>query len=74
MDGTHAGVLHRAGSRVAAGSADRCVYVFDTTSRDILYKLPGHRGVVNTVVWHPTQPVILSAGADKTLFLGELQE
>ena len=48
------------------------MYVWDTTSKKILYKLPGHKGVVNTVVFHPTQPVILSAGADKALYLGEL--
>lgn len=60
------------GARVAAGSADRCVYVWDTTSKKILYQLPGHKGVVNTVVFHPSQPVILSGGADKMLYLGEL--
>ena len=62
------------GSRVCAGSADRCVYVWDTTTKQILYKLPGHKGVVNSVVFHPdpAQPIILSASADKTLYLGEL--
>jgi Prp8 binding protein len=62
------------GSRVAAGSVDRCVYVWDTTSKQILYKLPGHKGVVNSVEFHPTQPVILSTGADKAMYLGELTE
>ncbi len=60
------------GSRVAAGSADRCVYVWDTTSKAVQYRLPGHKGVVNCVAFHPTQPIILSAGADRALYLGEL--
>ena len=57
---------------MAAGSADRCVYVWDTTSKQVQYKLPGHKGVVNSVVFHPSQPIVLSAGADKALYLGEL--
>ncbi|KAK4268481.1 hypothetical protein QN277_025135 [Acacia crassicarpa] len=35
------------GSKVTAGSSDRMVYIWDTTSRRILYKLPGHNGSVN---------------------------
>ena len=62
------------GSQIAAGSVDRCLYVWSTTSRDILYKLPGHKGVVNAVVYHPTQPIVLTAGADKCMFLGELAD
>lgn len=71
------------GSKIAAGSADRChthtqthtdwamgitytvdlicflrfVYIWDTTSRRILYKLPGHAGSVNEVTFHPEEPV-----------------
>ncbi|KAF2298356.1 hypothetical protein GH714_022971 [Hevea brasiliensis] len=36
------------GSKVTAGSSDRMVYIWDTTSRRILYKLPGHTGYVTT--------------------------
>ncbi|KAL1123569.1 hypothetical protein AAG570_002645 [Ranatra chinensis] len=45
------------GSKVSAGSADRFVYVWDTTSRRILYKLPGHNGSVNDVQFHPNEPI-----------------
>lgn len=45
------------GSRVAAGSGDRFVYVWDTTSRRVVYKLPGHAGSVNEVDFHPTEPI-----------------
>uniref|UniRef100_H2M7K1 U5 small nuclear ribonucleoprotein 40 kDa protein n=1 Tax=Oryzias latipes TaxID=8090 RepID=H2M7K1_ORYLA len=61
------------GSKIAAGSADRFVYIWDTTSRRILYKLPGHAGSVNEVVFHPEEPVVLSGSSDKRLYMGEIQ-
>jgi len=45
------------GSKVSAGSGDRFVYIWDTTSRRILYKLPGHAGSVNEVDFHPNEPI-----------------
>ncbi|BFZ21042.1 hypothetical protein BsWGS_24082 [Bradybaena similaris] len=60
------------GSRVAAGSGDRFVYVWDTTSRRIVYKLPGHAGSVNEIDFHPLEPIILSCSSDKKIYLGEL--
>ncbi|PNJ90241.1 SNRNP40 isoform 2 [Pongo abelii] len=61
------------GSKIAAGSADRFVYVWDTTSRRILYKLPGHAGSINEVAFHPDEPIIISASSDKRLYMGEIQ-
>ncbi|MGH0133092.1 UNVERIFIED_CONTAM: hypothetical protein FKN15_046013 [Acipenser sinensis] len=61
------------GSKIAAGSADRFVYVWDTTSRRILYKLPGHAGSVNEVAFHPEEPIVLSGSSDKRLYMGEIQ-
>lgn len=61
------------GTQVAAGSADNFVYVWDTGSGCIAYKLPGHGGSVNEVDFHPTQPIIASCGNDKQLFLGEIR-
>lgn len=60
------------GKMIAAGSADRFVYVWDTQSRRILYKLPGHDGSVNDVDFHPKEPILLSAGSDRKIYLGEL--
>ncbi|KAL3565665.1 hypothetical protein D5086_033711 [Populus alba] len=60
------------GSKVTAGSADRMVYIWDTTSRRILYKLPGHTGSVNECVFHPTEPIIGSCSSDKQIYLGEI--
>ncbi|KAA0196321.1 hypothetical protein HAZT_HAZT004947 [Hyalella azteca] len=45
------------GRRVGAGSSDRHVHVWDTTSRALLYKLPGHNGTVNEVAFHPREPI-----------------
>jgi len=61
------------GSKIAGASADRFVYIWDTTSRRILYKLPGHRGSVNDVDFHPTEPIIASCSSDQTIFLGEIK-
>uniref|UniRef100_A0A7N2RCI1 Transducin/WD40 repeat-like superfamily protein n=1 Tax=Quercus lobata TaxID=97700 RepID=A0A7N2RCI1_QUELO len=46
------------GSKVIARSSDRMVYIWDTTSRHILYKLPGHTGSVTECVFHPSEPVV----------------
>ena len=42
---------------VSAGSADRFVYIWDTNSRKIMYKLPGHLGSVNDVDFHKVEPI-----------------
>lgn len=60
-------------TRIAAGSADRFVYIWDTVTRRIVYKLPGHQGSVNDVDFHPKEPILLSCSSDKTIYLGELQ-
>jgi Prp8 binding protein len=59
------------GDMVAAASADRFVYIWDTATRRIIYKLPGHLGSVNDVDFHKLEPIILSASSDKSIYLGE---
>ena len=39
----------------------------------IKYKLPGHKGTVNQVVFHPKEPIILSCSTDKSMILGEFE-
>ena len=58
--------------QVTSGSADRIVYIWDAQSRQLLYKLPGHSGSVNEVCFHPKEPIVGSAGSDKSIYLGEL--
>lgn len=60
------------GKRVTAGSGDSFVYVWDVAGSKLEYKLPGHRGSVNEVAFHPKEPIIGSASSDKTIYLGEL--
>ena len=61
------------GRRVSCGSGDRFVYVWDTASCSILYKLPGHTGAVNETAFHPEEPVLMSVGSDKKVYLGEIE-
>jgi Prp8 binding protein len=58
--------------KVACGSADRMVYIWDSSSGEVMYYLPGHKGSVNEVIFHPTEPIVASCGSDKQIFLGEL--
>ncbi len=41
------------GQRIAAGSGDRSVAIWETRTAKLLYKLPGHRGAVNDVRFAP---------------------
>jgi len=61
------------GSKISAGSADRFVCIWDQATRRILYKLPGHRGSVNEVDFHPTEPIIASCSSDQAIYLGEIK-
>lgn len=60
------------GARVAAGSSDHTVNVWDFESGAVLYRLPGHKGSVNEVAFSPMEPIIASASSDHNIFLGEL--
>ncbi|PRP89616.1 hypothetical protein PROFUN_00880 [Planoprotostelium fungivorum] len=61
------------GSRISAGSSDRLVNIWDANTTKVLYKLPGHRGSVNDVDFHPTEPIIASASSDNNIYLGEIK-
>eukprot|EP00188_Purpureofilum_apyrenoidigerum_P002052 Plantae.Rhodophyta-Purpureofilum_apyrenoidigerum.ctg22219.p1 GENE.Plantae.Rhodophyta-Purpureofilum_apyrenoidigerum.ctg22219~~Plantae.Rhodophyta-Purpureofilum_apyrenoidigerum.ctg22219.p1 ORF type:complete len:361 (-),score=50.35 Plantae.Rhodophyta-Purpureofilum_apyrenoidigerum.ctg22219:367-1449(-) len=61
------------GEMVASGSGDRMMYIWNAFSGKMLYKLPGHRGCVNDVAFHPEEPIIGSASSDKTIYLGEIK-
>ncbi|KAL2377380.1 hypothetical protein RJ035_007733 [Blastomyces gilchristii] len=61
------------GERIAAGSGDRSVVVWDVKSGKLLYKLPGHKGTVNDVRFSPRdEPIIVSGSSDRNIMLGEL--
>lgn len=61
------------GRRISSGSSDGFVYVWDVASGAIQYKLPGHKATVAEVSFHPNEPIIASCGADRQIFLGEIE-
>ncbi|KAI6100208.1 WD40-repeat-containing domain protein [Pisolithus sp. B1] len=61
------------GRRVAVGGADRMVCIWDVESGRVLYKLPGHKGTVTAVDFHPKEPIILTGSKDGTMLMGELE-
>ncbi|KAJ5558092.1 hypothetical protein N7535_009579, partial [Penicillium sp. DV-2018c] len=61
------------GQKIAAGSGDQTVVVWDAKTGKLLYKLPGHKGTVNDVRFSPNdEPIIVSCSSDRNMMLGEL--
>lgn len=60
------------GRLVCSGSADGQVYIFDRQTAKMVYMLPGHKGSVNEVDMHPTEPIVVSCGSDRKVYVGEL--
>jgi len=60
------------GSLIASASADRTVWIWDAITGAPRFRLPGHKGAVNDVSFHPFEPVIASAGTDKRVIIGEI--
>ncbi len=48
------------------------VYVWDSRSGKMQYKLPGHAASVNAIAFHPKEPIIASGSSDKNIYMGEL--
>jgi len=61
------------GSMIACGGADRTLTVWDTTTGEILYKLPGHTGTVVATAWSPREPIVASGGVEGAIYLGEVE-
>ncbi|KAJ7615777.1 hypothetical protein DFH06DRAFT_1145815 [Mycena polygramma] len=62
------------------GGADRMVCVWDVESARVPYKLPGHKGTVTSVDFHPKEPIlltrvylVLTGSKDGAMLLGELE-
>ncbi|KAF2401956.1 WD40 domain-containing protein [Trichodelitschia bisporula] len=61
------------GQKIAAGSGDRSVVIWEASSGKLLSKLPGHKGAVNDVRFYPgDDPIIVSGSSDRSVVLGEL--
>ncbi|KAF2746891.1 WD40 repeat-like protein [Sporormia fimetaria CBS 119925] len=52
---------------VASGSEDGSVFLWDVSSKNVLQRLEAHTGAVLSVDTHPSEPLIVSAGMDKTV-------
>ncbi|ORY32174.1 WD40-repeat-containing domain protein [Naematelia encephala] len=63
---------HDGGARIAVGGGDRTVTVWEVETGKVLYKLPGHKGTVTGVDFHPREPIILTGSKDTNMLLGEL--
>lgn len=49
---------------LVSGGDDFLVKVWDCQSKTCLATLEGHTGDINTLLWHPDLPLIISAGSD----------
>jgi Prp8 binding protein len=64
--------MSNSATRVSCGNADRTVNIWDYENEALKYKLPGHKGAVYEVDFHPLEPIVGSCGADKIIYLGEI--
>lgn len=62
---------NRNGKYITAGSSDKFVYIWDTTTRKVVFKMGGHIGSVNETAFHPKENIIASCSSDKTVMLSQ---
>ena len=65
------GCWSRDGLYVSCGSIDRCVYIWDTTTRKIVQRLGGHNGTVTQASMGENN-VIATSSNDKTIIVSEM--
>lgn len=59
------------GLYVCCGSVDKCVYIWDTTTKKIVQRLGGHSGTVNQAVMGKDN-WLASCSNDKTIIVSQL--
>lgn len=55
---------------VSAGSSDRLVHLWDSSTRQQVDTLPGHNGTIYSVEFHPEEKILASCSADSCIILG----
>jgi WD40 repeat protein len=61
------------GSRVAAGSFDHRVWIWDANSGDVVLKLQGHSDRVNRLAYSPDGKRLASSGYDLSVILWDTE-
>lgn len=57
------------GAYVTTGSEDGCMYVYKTTTGELVHALPrGHQGPVVDLQWNPQRHLLASVGSNSTVF------
>ncbi len=56
-----------AGKRLASGSSDNTIKIWDAASRQVIHTLRGHTNGVNSVSWSPDGNRLASASSDNTV-------
>jgi COMPASS component SWD3 len=59
---------------VVSGSENGGIVLWDVSSKNVLQRLEGHSGAVMAVDTHPVEPLIVSAGLDKTVRVWRCEE
>lgn len=55
---------------IASGSENGSIFLWDVSTKTVLQRIEGaHDGVVLGIDTHPTEPLIVSGGADRTVRL-----
>jgi COMPASS component SWD3 len=53
---------------IVSGSEDGSIWLWDVSTKTVLQRIGGaHKGVVLGVDTHPSEPLIVSGGADRTI-------
>lgn len=71
-DGTHLASAHSYQSQASTGSSKGYVPLFDTGKKEVVHRL-AHEGEVYSVQFSPLAPKLLSAAADKTVRIWDVE-
>lgn len=61
------------GEFVAVGGADMFIRVYSIDRQLLVCQIPGHKGCINSVAWHPSQLVVASCSSDGTACIGRVE-